>query len=151
VLDRHTAVAAELVGQVVVADVVGVAVGGEDDQPGPRAHPVNGIAQGLPECGGGAGVHQEQGVAGPVHQGVGDVGLVVGDVELLTQHQHGAVVELQDVSEGRRGGHVFSFAGCRNRLFGLTTPIRPHPGWRDCRLGRRHMISGSRLAPVTSR
>jgi hypothetical protein len=56
-----------------------------------------------PERGRDGGVDQHEGVLDPVHEGVGHVGLVVGDVQLLPEDQDRPIVDLDQVTERGHG------------------------------------------------
>jgi hypothetical protein len=101
VLDGYAQLAVQLVGQVVLADVVGVAVGGQHHEPTPLADPEGGGLQRLAEAGGHPRVDQHEGVAAAVQEGVGDIRLVVLEVELLAQHQRRLVIDLDHIAERR--------------------------------------------------
>ena len=77
----------DLVDEVVVADVIGVTVSGEQQQALCIAEFVHRGPQGLAEGLGDAGIDDHYGVTGSVDEGVGDVGLFGVDVQFLPLHQ----------------------------------------------------------------
>jgi hypothetical protein len=127
VLDRGAPLRGQFVDQVVVADVVDVPVRGEQHQLFPWADHVDGAPQGVPETGRHTGVDQEHGVLDPMHQGIGHVRLVFGDVEDLSGDQHGAVVDPGDVAD-RHGRRPPWFA---RPMDSWNRSIQSKSGWSD--------------------
>ncbi len=91
----------DVVDEVVVADVIGVTVGGEQQQALRVDEFVHCAPQRLAECLGDAGVDDHNGVTGSVEDGVGEVGLFRVDVEFLTLHQQCSLVDAVHLSQRR--------------------------------------------------
>lgn len=134
-----------------------MAVRGQHQCPGPGADPVGRFPQCRAEGRRDAGVDEHQCVGGPVHEGIGDVGLIVLDVQPLPENQHGRVVDLDRFTERGHGpsrgavdhvscGRAYAARGAVSPGSAVSSdgsgtaqgrvPVRPRPGTGSWRRGR---------------